>query len=583
MFRAFASGYDGTLASDGRLSTEAERSLVEAGRAGWWRILTTGRTFFELLRRCDRLDLFDAVVAENGGVLYYPAAQLIRDVAPPPSARLLAELDRRGIPFRAGRTLVETAREDEPAVRRALQRTGVVLRPAYNRAALLLLADGVSKGSGLRQVLHGLGVAFQDVLGLGDAENDLELFEACGWAACPDDALPEVKARADWVWPVSHGAGLAQVLWTLLRDRPDVTGSLRHRLMLGWARETLEPVWMPERGVNVVIQGDPLSGKSWLAGILTERLLARRYGVVVIDPEGDYEALSALPGVERSEIHYRRDWARALERFDDDPAAGVVLDLSRLPYPRKLDLIEAGLGLIRERRRHAGPPHWVVLDEAHYSLHREGVRPDEVGLGDKGFCLVTYRASWLRESVRAAADIFILARTALPDELAHLQAHVFPASPVDVTALLPHLPEGSFVLADSREPGVPTALTFVAAPRLTPHVRHLTKYVEGQLAPEHAFAFRDESGRVVATAGNLATFVGSLAQVGDDVLAFHAARADFSHWLLDVFGDREFGNRLAKLERRWRRGEVPDLRRALHRLVAWGLARDRLRPLGRQE
>ncbi len=46
----------------------------------------TGRTFFELSRVCDRLDLFDAVVAENGGVLYFPAAGRICDMAvgPPP-------------------------------------------------------------------------------------------------------------------------------------------------------------------------------------------------------------------------------------------------------------------------------------------------------------------------------------------------------------------------------------------------------------------------------------------------------------------------------------------------------------------
>ena len=133
-----------------------------------------------------------------------------------------------------------------------------------------------------------------------------------------------------------------------------------------------EPVEIPERGVNVLIQGDPLSGKSWLAGVLIERLLGRRYAVCVVDPEGDYQVLAPVPGVSWFETRSLQTWDHALERFDHDPAACVVLDLSTLEQERKAALIAAGFGLIRERRRRAGPPHWLVLDEAHYWLGEGG-------------------------------------------------------------------------------------------------------------------------------------------------------------------------------------------------------------------
>jgi hypothetical protein len=81
-------------------------------------VLVTGRTFFDLTRVCDRLELFDTVVAENGAVLYWPRSQTLRDQAPAPSPRLLAELDRRGITYQAGRVVVDTARTNEPSVRR---------------------------------------------------------------------------------------------------------------------------------------------------------------------------------------------------------------------------------------------------------------------------------------------------------------------------------------------------------------------------------------------------------------------------------------------------------------------------------
>jgi phosphoglycolate phosphatase-like HAD superfamily hydrolase len=412
MFKALACDYDGTLASHDRIGEEALAALARARGAGVRLVLVTGRTFFELIRVCEPLDLFDVVVAENGGVLYFPATGVMRDQAPPPPPRLLAELDRRGVPFQVGRVVVGTWRPEEPRVRGALAALGFSLEVVYNRAALMLLPPGISKGTGVAQAIRALGLSFHDVLGLGDAENDLDFFEACGWTACPINAVPELKDKADWIFPNEDGASVAQAITgPILSGLLPVARSRRHRVALGWSAETSEEVAIPERGVNVLIQGDPLSGKSWLAGVLVERLLARRYAVCVIDPEGDYHVLAPLPGVSWTEVADRAGWERALERLDHDPQACVVLDLSTLPQARKIELIEAGLERIRERRQRRGTPHWVVLDEAHYSLHREGIADQALGFEDKGFCLVTYRASGLRDSVLKAVDVFLFART----------------------------------------------------------------------------------------------------------------------------------------------------------------------------
>ena len=121
IFKALACDYDGTLASEDRLGPEALAALRKAREAGLRLVLVTGRTFFELTRVCEHLDLFDGVVAENGGVLYFPPTAMIRTLAPPPPARLLAELDRRGIAYQLGHVVVGTARGDETAVRAALR------------------------------------------------------------------------------------------------------------------------------------------------------------------------------------------------------------------------------------------------------------------------------------------------------------------------------------------------------------------------------------------------------------------------------------------------------------------------------
>ncbi len=573
-FKALACDYDGTLASHDRIGEAAHAALERARASGLRLLLVTGRTFFELIRVCERLDLFDAVVAENGGVLYFPPTGVMRDQAPPPPPRLLAELDRCGVPFQAGRVVVGTWRAEEGRVRRALADLGVSMEIVYNRAALMLLPPGVSKGVGVAQAVRALGLSFHDVLALGDAENDLDFFEACGWTACPVNAVPELKDRADWIFPGEDGEGVARAITgPILGGLLPVARSRRHRVALGWSAETADEVAIPERGVNVLIQGDPLAGKSWLAGVLIERLLARRYAVVVIDPEGDYHVLAALPGVTWVEVGDRGGWERALERLDHDPQACIVLDLSTLPHARKVELMETGLELLRERRQRRGVPHWVILDEAHYSLHAGGVADRALAIEDKGFCLVTYRASWLRESVLKATDVFLFARTTAAAELGFLRPFLDGLSAAtSVASTLPNLPQGEFLLFRPGDDGG-RAQTFVAVPRMTSHVRHLRKYAAGRLPDERCFLFRSPDGRLAATAASFREFLQAVTRVPEEVLRFHAARGDFSRWLLDVFADRELGRQLAKIERRWGRDEIHDLRHAIERLIAAAMKR----------
>lgn len=566
IFKALACDYDGTLASEDLLGPEALAALSKAREAGLRLLLVTGRTFFELTRVCERLDLFDAVVAENGAVLYYPQAGMIRDQAPPPPPRLLAELDRRGVYYQLGRVIVGTARSDEEPVRQALLATGVTLDLVYNRAALMLLPAGVSKGTGVRQVIRVLGLSFHDVLALGDAENDLALFEVCGWAACPSNAVNGLQQRADWVFPGTDGQAIAGALENaILPERLAVARSPRHRIALGWAVGSAEPVTIPERGVNVLILGDPLSGKSWMVGALIERLLSRRYAVCVIDPEGDYRVLRRLAGVTWTVIRDRRSMERALGRFERDPAACVVADLSELAHSDKVECLAAGLAAIRGLRGRFGLPHWVILDEAHYSLHAAGVAAERLGLGDKGFCLASYKGSWLADKVVQAMDVFVLARTTAPAELGFLQARLaaLPGNGGGAICVLPEIPRGEFVLVEADPGGPPRLWSFSATPRETPHVRHLTKYADQRVGPGRAFLFRGPDGALAATAESLNEFRAAAASMDEAVLADHARRGDFSRWVEHVFSDLPLALLLRKVEARFTRGEIADLRRAL--------------------
>jgi hypothetical protein len=114
---------------------------------------------------------------------------------------------------------------------------------------------------------------------------------------------------------------------------------------------------------------------------------------------------------------------------------------------------------------------------------------------------------------------------------------------------------GSFVVV---RPGTPP-VTFVPPPRAIRHIRHLTKYTDRNVAPDHRFFFRGPDGGVVGSAGTLEEFLERLGEMAPPTIAHHARNGDFSRWIRDVFQEDLLADRVAKLERRWRRGELTDL------------------------
>ena len=568
-FQALALDYDRTLASHDRLADATVAALERARQAGLQLVLVSGRTFFELTRVCPRLDLFDVVVAENGAVLHDPANGAIRDEGPGPPPRLIAALDRAGIPCQVGRVIVATGHSYEAPVRRVMAEAGVELDLARNRAALMLLPRGVSKGSGVRQALQRLGISFHDVLAIGDAENDLELFAACGFAACPGDAVAEVRRVVDWVLAGDDGEAVARAIGgPILGGTLSPPRSGRERIALGWARTTTEPVTIPAHGVNLLVHGDSLSGKSWLTGGFIERLVAARYATCIIDPEGDYQALADVGGVTWCEVGAADDWDGVLAAFVRNPAASVVADLSALPSDRQLALVGHGLAMLRRLRALRGLPHWIVLDEAHYALHDTGIPDEAAGLEGKGFCLVTYRPSALRDRVLDTIDLFVFGRTTAPAELRFLAALLERRGRCDPTVFetLPELRPPDYLLASGDAGQGP--VSFVASPRATRHVRHLGKYADHPVPPAEAFVFRRSDGYAVATADTLRSFLTCLKEVDDDVLAHHAPRGDLSRWIADVFLDRRLASQVRKAERRVDTDGTPGLRAALTGLLA---------------
>jgi hypothetical protein len=86
----------------------------------------------------------------------------------------------------------------------------------FNRGRVMVLPQGINKATGLREALNTLRLSLHNCIGIGDAENDFALLEACeigvavGWGskslcAIADDVLPGSgpAAVADYIRQVS--------------------------------------------------------------------------------------------------------------------------------------------------------------------------------------------------------------------------------------------------------------------------------------------------------------------------------------------------------------------------------------------
>jgi hydroxymethylpyrimidine pyrophosphatase-like HAD family hydrolase len=216
-YLALASDYDGTLATHGRLDEPTCGALERWRAAGRKLLLVTGRELEELQSICPRLDLFDRVVAENGGLLYRPPGGVLRLLAPPPPARLIETLRARGFEaFSVGRTLIATWTTHKDIVLEALRELALPHQVILNKDAIMVLPPGVDKATGLGAALEEMGRSPQEVVGIGDAENDLAFLALCGRSVAVANALPLVKERVDQVTVEARGRGVMEVIDQIL-------------------------------------------------------------------------------------------------------------------------------------------------------------------------------------------------------------------------------------------------------------------------------------------------------------------------------------------------------------------------------
>jgi hypothetical protein len=304
----------------------------------------------------------------------------------------------------------------------------------------------------------------------------------------------------------------------------------------------------------VLIAGDAKSGKSWIAGLLCEQLILHGYSMCVLDAEGDYRSLEAMPGVTILGGEDPPPTPRELLSALRYPDRSVVIDLSHVAHDEKIDYIRSVLPALNVMRRRTGLPHRIVLDEAHYFLH-DAAAQHLLDLETNGYTVVTYCASRLPRELLAATEVMLVTCESSPAEIEALCKRCASCQQMknapERWSTLAHLSLGQAVALPITEESGGELKVFNIGQRLTPHVRHRQKYVDVPVMESRAFQFVG-NGTAKHSARTLRQFVDALEHGSAPMLSSYLRRGDFSRWIADVFGDNALAQELRKEEHRFR-------------------------------
>lgn len=557
-FLALALDYDGTIAAGEVLNPAVRDAIADLRSNNVIVLIVTGRIVEDLRRVAGDLHFVDGVVGENGAVVEFSDSGYSRCFAPVPPPAFLRALSQEGVVFKAGRAIVEASADEAPRILAIVQRLELPLVLHFNRGRLMVLPQAISKATGLREALKILRLSPHNAVAIGDGENDHELLQAGEIGVAVEWGSEFLKQNADYILPGSGPADVATYIRSLgLSKRIPPPVKPRRTLLLGHT-DAGQPATIAVRSQNILIAGDTKSGKSWVAGLLCEQTILYGYSLLIIDPEGDYTSLEALPGVMvcggKDPLPRPRELLRSLRHAD----VSIVIDLSHTPYVEKLEYVRALLPGLAALRRRTGLPHRIVVDEAHYFLHDQDVH-DLLDLELGSYTLVTYRASQLHKDLLAKAELLIATRESNPQEVAALCALCGQSEHDEKwIRLLGALLTGEAVMMPRQLGDGEAPERLRLAPRLTPHIRHAAKYVDIPVPGKEEFIFWSGDHLSGERARTLRQFTAILEHRGLQELDGHLQRGDFSAWIANVFGDFVLAGVVRGIEHDYREGGALD-------------------------
>lgn len=202
-----ACDFDRTLTDDSlSLSKDIVKKLAFMKElVGFILVIASGRRLLSLIKLLNGLiDSCDALIAENGAILYDPKKRM--------KIRLTSRIDalhkalrKSGIEAEFGEVIVSIRRSEYVRLLDILKQHNLDVDLIYNVDSLMVLPRGVNKGTGLKQYLKLIGINNAFIIAFGDGENDLDLFKVADVRIAVANATEELKREADFVSDLPDG------------------------------------------------------------------------------------------------------------------------------------------------------------------------------------------------------------------------------------------------------------------------------------------------------------------------------------------------------------------------------------------
>ena len=211
---AIVCDYDRTLTDESLvLSENAVTSLKSARKDGIKVFIASGRRLPFLVDVTAGRGFVDAIIAENGAVIYDPA-----DGTKILLGEGLEELKSAfaGVDFvEVEEVIVATTHPCLEDVKEIIRRNDLSVDIELNRDDVMIMPKGVDKGSGIAKAADIYGINRENLACIGDAENDLKMFGVAGVKVAVANAVDALKDEADIVCSEPYGDGVKEFVRSL--------------------------------------------------------------------------------------------------------------------------------------------------------------------------------------------------------------------------------------------------------------------------------------------------------------------------------------------------------------------------------
>jgi phosphoglycolate phosphatase (TIGR01487 family) len=214
--KAIAVDIDGTITDQNRqICINAIEAIRKAEVSGYPTILVTGNILCAARMVAIMVGTSGGIVGENGGVIQTrKKTQIIGDIekCKPAYEFLKSKYEVEKVEF-------SDLRISEIAIRRTINVNIVkdVVKDfdveVYDTQFALHLTDPkVNKGKSLEIVAKDMGITLDEIMAVGDSENDLEFLEVAGFKVAVANADKELKENTDYVTQKPYGDGTAEAI-----------------------------------------------------------------------------------------------------------------------------------------------------------------------------------------------------------------------------------------------------------------------------------------------------------------------------------------------------------------------------------